>query len=56
VNQFRNPAEYLPLIFSAGEPLVLILALAVRDRWPAVWKDLSYLVGWLAGWMAVFVG
>jgi hypothetical protein len=52
VNQFRNEAEYLPLIFSAGEPLVLILALAVRDRWPAVWKDLSYLVGW----MAVFVG
>jgi hypothetical protein len=26
--------------------------LAVRDRWPVVWKDLGYLVGW----MAVFVG
>lgn len=52
VNQFRNEAEYIPLIFSAGAPFVLILALAVRDRWPAVWKDLGYLVGW----MAVFVG
>ena len=52
VNQFRNEAEYIPLIFSASAPLVLILALAVRERWPAVWKDLGYLVGW----MAVFVG
>jgi hypothetical protein len=52
VNQFRNKAEYIPMIFSASAPLVLILALAVRDRWPAVWKDLGYLVGW----MAVFVG
>ena len=46
VNQFRNQAEYVPLIFSAIAPAVLILALAVRDRWPAVWKDLGYLVGW----------
>jgi hypothetical protein len=52
VNQFRNQAEYIPLIFSASAPFVLILALAVRDRWPAVWKDLGYLVGWIA----MFVG
>jgi len=48
VNQFRNPAEYVPLIFSATAPLVLIFALAARYRWPAVWKDLGYFVGWLA--------
>ena len=48
VNQFRNGAEYIPLFFSASAPVVLIFALAVRNRWPAVWKDLGYLVGWLA--------
>jgi hypothetical protein len=48
VNQFRNPAEYIPLFFSASAPAVLIFALAVRYRWPAVWKDLGYLVGWVA--------
>ena len=48
VNQFRNQAEYIPLIFSATAPLVLIFALAVRYRWPAVWKDLGYFVGWVA--------
>jgi hypothetical protein len=48
VNQFRNEAEYIPLIFSATAPLVLIFALAVRHRWQTVWKDLGYLVGWAA--------
>ena len=48
VNQFRNQAEYIPLFFSATAPLLLIVALAVRYRWPAVWKDLGYLVGWIA--------
>jgi len=48
VNQFRNNAEYIPLFFSACAPLVLVFALSVRYRWPAVWKDLGYLVGWLA--------
>lgn len=48
VNQFRNHAEFVPLIFSAIAPLVLIFALAVRYCWPAVWKDLGYLVGWSA--------
>ncbi len=28
--------------------LLLIVALAVRYRWPAVWKDLGYLVGWIS--------
>lgn len=48
VNQFRNEAEYIPLIFSATAPVALIFALAVRYRWPAVWEDLGYLVGWAA--------
>jgi hypothetical protein len=48
VNQFRNQAEYIPLIFSATAPLFLIVGLTLRDRWPAVWKDLGYLVGWVA--------
>lgn len=48
VNQFRNPAEYVPLIFSACAPLLLILALSARHRWPAVWKYAGHLVGWAA--------
>jgi len=48
VNQFRNHAEYIPLIFSATAPLFLLFGLATRYRWPAVWKELGYLVGWLA--------
>jgi hypothetical protein len=48
VNQFRNRAEYIPLVFSATAPVLLIFALAVRYRWPAVWKDLGYFVGWLS--------
>jgi hypothetical protein len=48
VNQFRNRAEYIPLIFSATAPLLLIVALAVRFRWPSVWKGLGYFVGGLA--------
>jgi len=48
VNQFRNQAEYIPLVFSATAPLLLIFAFTMRYRWPAVWKDLGYLVGWAA--------
>ncbi len=48
VNQFRNQAEYIPLVFSASAPVFLLFALATRYRWPAVWKDLGYLVGWSA--------
>jgi hypothetical protein len=52
VNQFRNEAEFIPLVFSASAPVVLIFGLAVRDQWVAVWRDLGYL----AGWSAVLVG
>jgi hypothetical protein len=52
VNQFRNPAEYIPLIFSASAAMVLIFGLAVRRWRPGAWKYLGYL----AGWVAVLVG
>src|ERR1700722_16824887 len=48
VNQFRNEAEYIPLAFSASAPVFLLFALTVRYRWPAIWEDLGYLVGWSA--------
>ena len=47
-NEFRNKAEYVPLIFSAVTPLLLMFALAMLYRWQAVWKVLGYLVGWSA--------
>lgn len=48
VNSFRRSAEYVPLYFSAIAPVVLIIALLLRRRWPAVWTDLGYLVGGLS--------
>jgi hypothetical protein len=50
VNEFRRAAEYIPLYFSLSSPVVLVLALVAGEWWgyPAVWRDLGYLVGWLA--------
>ena len=48
VNDFRRWQEYIPLYFSACAPIVLLVALALRRRWKAVWTDLGYLVGWAA--------
>ena len=48
VNHFRNRAEYIPLLFSATAPAVLILALAQRKQRRVVWKVLGYVVGWVA--------
>jgi hypothetical protein len=49
VNQFRRPVEYLPLYFSLGAPAVLLVALAADGLgYRPVWRDLGYLVGWLA--------
>jgi hypothetical protein len=48
VNQFRNEAEYIPLFFSASAAVLLAIAMTVRRRWIAVWKDLGYFVGWLS--------
>ena len=52
VNQFSNRAEWIPFFFSAIAPLILVMGLTQRIRHPAVWKDLGYLVGWVA----IFVG
>jgi len=48
VNQFRNPAEYIPLLFSATSPVALIVALTQRVRRRIWWKILGHLVGWSA--------
>lgn len=45
VNQFRNPAEYVPFFFSVSSPAVLIAALWFRKRRPMIWKLLGYIVG-----------
>lgn len=50
VNQFRQPAEYIPLYFSLVAPLILLLGIVWRwvlDNTTA-WKWLGYLVGWSA--------
>lgn len=48
VNQFRSPAEYIPLLFSATSPLILIVALSQRKRRRILWKILGNVVGWSA--------
>jgi len=49
-NEFRRRSEYIPLYFSLIAPVVLLAALIARERfgYQAVWRDLGYLVGWLA--------
>jgi hypothetical protein len=50
VNQFRNPAEYIPLYFSADAPLLLLVAVLAKWRWRSLdaWRDLGFLVGGLS--------
>lgn len=48
VNRFREPAEYIPLFFSASAPVVLLVALYFRKRRPVVWNVLGQVVGWAA--------
>src|SRR5262245_5660092 len=47
-NHFRRAAEYIPLYFSLASTVVLALIVAWRRRWPAVWLDVGYFIGWLA--------
>jgi hypothetical protein len=47
-NQFRNRAEYIPLLFSVVAPLILVFALTQRKRRRALWAIAGYLVGWAA--------
>lgn len=50
VNQFHKPAEYLPLYFSLIAPLVLFAVIVIcwRSGSVAVWRDVGFLIGWLA--------
>jgi len=47
-NHFRRSSEYVPLFFSLAAATVVAIVLPLRRRWPAVWRDVGYLVGWLA--------
>ena len=50
VNQFRKAAEYIPLYFSLGAPVVLIVCIFLRwvMRLDAPWRNVGHLVGWLS--------
>lgn len=50
VNHFQKAAEYIPLYFSIGAPLVLAGVIALRWIWDfeAPWRDVGYAVGWLS--------
>jgi len=47
-NHFRRPSEYIPLYFSIAAAVTLAVIVPLRRRWPAVWRDVGHLVGWLA--------
>jgi hypothetical protein len=50
VNHFQKAAEYIPLYFSIGAPMVLGILIALRWIWglQSAWRDVGYLVGGLA--------
>jgi hypothetical protein len=50
VNHFQKTAEYIPLYFSIGAPIVLsgIIALRWIGRFQSAWRDVGYLIGGLA--------
>jgi hypothetical protein len=50
VNHFQKAAEYIPLYFSIGAPVVLGILVALRWIWgvQSPWRDVGYLVGGLA--------
>jgi hypothetical protein len=50
VNHFQKAAEYIPLYFSIGAPLVLGCVIALRwvRNLQAPWRDAGYLIGWLS--------
>jgi hypothetical protein len=47
-NHFRRSSEYVPLYFSIAATVGLAAVLPLRRSWPAVWRDVGHLVGWLA--------
>ena len=48
VNDFRQPAEYIPFYFSASAPVILLVGLIFAERRHALWKLLGHTVGWVA--------
>lgn len=50
VNHFQKAAEYIPLFFSMGAPVVLAVVIALRwiGRYEGPWRDVGYLIGWLS--------
>jgi hypothetical protein len=50
VNHFQKAAEYIPLYFSIGAPVVLVCIIASRwlGHFEAPWRDIGYMVGWLS--------
>jgi hypothetical protein len=50
VNHFQKAAEYIPFYFSIGAPVVLGLLIVLRwmGHFEAPWRDVGYMVGWLA--------
>ncbi len=49
MNQFRHPAEFIPLYFSlAAGPVLLVGLLAQWRGYSSAWRDLGFLVGWLS--------
>jgi hypothetical protein len=47
-NQFRRESEYVPFYFSIAAAVTLAVIVPLRHRWPAVYRDVGHLVGWLA--------
>lgn len=50
LNHFAKAPEYIPLYFSFIAPVVLAVVILLRWVWhfDAAWRDVGYLVGWLA--------
>jgi hypothetical protein len=50
VNHFQKTAEYIPLYFSLGAPVVLAILIALRwiGNFESAWRDVGYAVGWLS--------
>jgi hypothetical protein len=50
LNHFRLPQEYMPLYFSLGAPVVLLIGLLAWQVWGQVtlWRVLGQIVGWAA--------
>jgi hypothetical protein len=50
VNHFQKAAEYIPLYFSIGAPVVLVVIIGLRwmGHVDAPWRDVGYMIGWLS--------